>query len=283
MSLSAVPQPGPNPADLPMVDVPGLIRAVGPATIARATAYARGGHVLNLDWDAETGALSAQVQGSEDEPYECVARIRRVSGRDVFAGGWCSCPVASDCKHVLAALLVANEQTVRARMGLAAQTPALPSTAPTQPAWRAALAEILAPSAAVRPTRETPLGLQFELRDLDGEARKRFGAAYARQRREGTKLGIRPVSFNPGTGRWGKGTLSWQTFARRDHHGQYKPAQFRVLQQLQPLQLSDGGDHWRGPDSWIYLDDFASPLLWAVLADAKAAGVALVAPRKNGR
>lgn len=277
------PAPRTSPADLPMVDVPGLIRAVGPATIARATTYARGGHVLSLDWDAEAGELAAQVQGSEDEPYECVARIRRVSGRDVYAGGRCTCPVGNDCKHVLAALLMANEQTVRARMGIAVQEPALPPSAPTQPAWRAALAEILAPSTAVRPSRETPLGLQFELRDLDREARKRFGGAYARHRREGTKLGIRPVSFNPGTGRWGRGALSWQTFSRRDHHAEYKPAQFRVLQQFQPLQLSHGGDHWRGPDSWIYLDDFASPLLWAVLDDAAAAGVALVAPRKNGR
>ncbi|NUP75149.1 MAG: hypothetical protein HOQ07_10945, partial [Sinomonas sp.] len=283
MSLSPAFEHGPNPADLPMVDVPALIRAVGPATVARATAYARGGHVLSLDWDPEAEQLSAQVQGGEAEPYQCVVRIRRAAAHDAYAGGWCSCPVGTDCKHMLAAVMVANEQTVRARMGGGLPASAVSPAAPKLPAWRAAFAEILAPSSAARPVRTARLGIQFELRDLDREALSRYGHAYARARREGVKLGIRPESFNPSTGRWGRGSLSWQTFGRHDLQGAYDAAQYRVLQQVQPLQLADGAHHWRGPEAWIYLDDFASPLLWAVLADAAAAGVELVAPRKNGR
>ena len=277
------PAPGPSLADLPMVDVPGLIRSVGPATVARATAYARGGHVLTLDWKPETSELSALVQGSEDEPYECAVRIRRAAARDEYAGGWCSCPVGSDCKHMLAAVVVANEQTVRARMGLASPAGLAPPSAAKVPAWRAALAEILAPPAPVRTPAKRPrhadLGLQFELRDLDAHKLKKYGPAYARLHREGTKLGIRPVSRDGQIRSWLRGSLSWQTFSRPDTHGEYNPAHFRVLRQFSPLHHASGGYSWRANDPWEYIDDFNSQLLWKLLDEARDAGIELVASR----
>ena len=279
MPLSPADETGSRSADLPMVDVHGLVRAVGPTTLARATAYARGGHVLSFDWNAESGELSAEVQGSEPEPYECLVRIRQAPGRDLYEGGWCTCPVGSDCKHMLAAVLAANEQTVRARLGVA--SPAAASRA-KQPAWRSALAEILAPAGSpAGSARRAVLALQFELRDLDAQKRKKYGLEYARQHREGVKLGIRPVSKDPGTGRWNRGSLSWSTFGRRDYGGSFEPTQFRVLQQIQPLQLADGGNYWRPNDPWIYVDDFNSPLWWTVLNDAAAAGIEFVGSKST--
>ncbi|MEA5456337.1 DEAD/DEAH box helicase [Sinomonas sp. JGH33] len=271
------------PSTLPLVDVPSLLKAVGPATMARATAYARGGHVLELDWDAAAGQLTSRVQGGEEEPYECVIRIRHTGGRDAYDGGWCSCPVGTDCKHMLATVLAANEQTLRSRMGLAtAGGDAAPSSA-RAPGWRTALDEILAPPAAGRAGARRPhpaaLGVQFELRDLDAHKVKKFGRAFARQHREGTKLGIRPVSWNAQTKRWLRGNLSWQTFSRPDAAGEFNAAHFRLLQQLYPLHHASGAYYWRPNDPWIYIDDFTSPLLWALLAEAQAAGVQLVAGR----
>lgn len=282
MPLSPAHEPAPRPEDLPMVDVPGLVRTVGPSTLARATTYARGGHVLGLDWDPAAGELRAEVQGGEPEPYECLVRIHHEAGRDTFAGGWCTCPVGSNCKHMLAALLVANEQRVRARLRLPA--PERRPTKPKEPAWRSALTEILSPGETpAGPARRLRLGLQFELRDLDAHKRSKYGLEYARLHREGAKLGIRPVSQSPDTGRWTRGSLSWSTFGRRDYTGSFEPGQFRVLQQIQPLQLADGGNYWRPNDPWIYLDDFNSPLWWTVLGEARAAGIELVATKKNAR
>ncbi|WP_052207545.1 DEAD/DEAH box helicase [Sinomonas humi] len=270
---------GTRAADLPMVDVHGLVRTVGPTTLARATAYARGGHVLSFDWNAKSGELTAEVQGSEPEPYECLVRIRQAPGRDLYEGGWCTCPVGSDCKHMLAAVLAANEQTVRARMGVASPTAAKRKK---QPAWRMALAEILTPAGSTPGSAQrSRLALQFELRDLDAHKRKKYGLEYARQHREGIKLGIRPVSKDPATGRWNRGSLSWSTFGRRDYAGSFEPAQFRVLQQVQPLQLADGGNYWRPNDPWIYVDDFNSPLWWNVLNEAAGAGIELVGAKNT--
>ena len=268
----------PVPADLPMVDVHGLVKSVGPTTLARATAYARGGHVLNFDWNPLAGELTAEVQGSEPEPYECLVRIRQAPGRDLYEGGWCTCPVGNDCKHMLAAVLAANEQTVRARMGVASPV----TKKARQPAWRTALAEILTPEGATPgSTRRTRLALQFEVRDLDAHKRKKYGLVYARQHQEGIKLGVRPVSEDPGTGRWNRGSLTWSTFGRRDYAGSFDPAQFRVLQQVQPLQLADGGNYWRPNDPWIYVDDFNSSLWWTVLREARAAGIELVGSKNT--
>ncbi|MDQ4504201.1 DEAD/DEAH box helicase [Sinomonas sp. ASV322] len=278
-----LPRPELPRPELPLVDVPSLLKAVGPTTMARATAYARGGHVLEFDWDAAAGELTSRVQGGEEEPYECIIRIRHTGGRDAYAGGWCSCPVGTDCKHMLATVLAANEQTLRSRMGLAAAKGDRAPSSAKAPAWRTALDEILAPSAAgragARRPRAASLGIQFELRDLDAHKVKKYGRAFARQHREGTKLGIRPVSWNAQTKRWLRGNLSWQTFSRPDAAGEYDPAHFRLLQQLYPLHHASGSYYWRPNDPWIYLDDFASQLLWAVLADAQAAGIELIAGR----
>jgi superfamily II DNA or RNA helicase len=77
-------------------------------TLERGRQYWREGRVLEVERISSSGEairLESSVEGSDDEPYTQEIRVKLKRG-DVDGG--CSCPVGSNCKHVVAALLQAN-------------------------------------------------------------------------------------------------------------------------------------------------------------------------------
>ncbi|MEY4563755.1 MAG: hypothetical protein RLZZ618_3032 [Pseudomonadota bacterium] len=77
----------------------------------RGERYARAGAVLRSTLESEPGTpgskfqIDGETEGSQSEPYEQDIQLwRRVSG-DWQVKGQCSCPMALNCKHVVAVLL----------------------------------------------------------------------------------------------------------------------------------------------------------------------------------
>ncbi|MFF1877747.1 DEAD/DEAH box helicase [Leifsonia sp. NPDC058230] len=159
---------------------------------------------------------------------------------------------------------------------------ALPSTG-----WKASVSALSqsAPSAAAGTTR---MGLQFELRERTRASTGRWDAPRSRTAtarttgdRGGTlRLGVRPVTLSR-TDNWVRGSLTWTTLphllnrlgvAREQHHW---------FGQFAALHRSGRDVYVPGEADWLYLDEFASPLLWPLLAEAERLGIAFVTGKRE--
>lgn len=261
---------------LPLVDVAGMVNRIGAAAMSRAHAYAREGRVENVAWHPEITELTAEVYGTAQEPYEVGVYLKPQQATFRYAGGWCTCPISADCKHVAAVVLAANTQRLRAEAAGAK------AARQSEPAWKGELRRIINPGGERQlHGRSGRLGLQFELRDLETRLGGRFGRTQSSRRRAEHRLGMRPVEYNPVTGRWLRGDLSWSRFGRPDHLGDYYAPHFELLRELQALRLGTGSGYWNGNDPWLYLDEFTSPLLWTLLGAAGPLGLELVAVRRG--
>lgn len=277
--MASIPRPAAHGAGAhdaaPLVDVAGMVTRIGAAAMSRAHAYAHEGRVEHIAWHPEITELTAQVYGTDDEPYEVGVYLQPHHGTYRYAGGWCTCPVSTDCKHMAAVVLTANAHRLRAE---AAEQSAARRA---EPAWKSELRRIIDPGAErERLGAARRLGLQFELRDSHARLGGRFARSLARSRPD-YRLGVRPVEFNPATGRWLRGDISWTTFGRPDHVGDYLTPHYELFREIQALRLGTASGYWNGNDPWLYLDEFASPLLWTLLDGAGSLGVELVGAAKG--
>ncbi|MCP2367443.1 superfamily II DNA or RNA helicase [Agromyces flavus] len=154
--------------------------------------------------------------------------------------------------------------------------------------WRSALAAMGSPADAspVRRADGAPadertttrrLGLQFELRRRvqrrNGEWRGPRDEP-ARRAVAVDRLAVRPVTQGS-RGAWIKGGLTWQNIGFQASAAGVDPAQSRWFAQFAMLKGSGPSLQVYGSE-WITVDDFESPLLWALLDEAGRLGIALV-------
>src|SRR6476659_8345617 len=91
--------------------------AINDRSLAAGLAYAMGGRVSGISFDAATGLMLGKVRGGSAVPYSTMAKLVRKGGGWSCTVGVCSCPVRKDCKHV-AALLFAAEDNPAVRVQL---------------------------------------------------------------------------------------------------------------------------------------------------------------------
>ncbi|MGX5696795.1 DEAD/DEAH box helicase [Agromyces soli] len=147
------------------------------------------------------------------------------------------------------------------------------STGPSR-AGRAASSDAGAGESA--PPR-APLALQFELRH---RLTPRPGQWQGPKDEPATRpeavdrLAVRPVTQSA-RGAWVKQGLTWQNIAYQGEAGGYDPAQARWFAQFALLKGGNPGVYNPYGSAWITLDEYESPLLWALLAEAGRLGIAL--------
>lgn len=144
--------------------------------------------------------------------------------------------------------------------------------------WRAGLERFALGDTASTRQHERPLGLQFELRRRVIRRPGQFQGARDEPARGATsvdRLGVRPVTRGS-RGAWIKSGLTWQNIAYQGESGGYDPEQARWFAQFAALKGAPAG----GIPSWgselITVDEYASPLFWALLAEARRLGIHLV-------
>ncbi|WP_146362884.1 DEAD/DEAH box helicase [Arthrobacter yangruifuii] len=264
----------------PLVDVTDVIRVVGGSAFQRGQTYAKGGAVEALEWDAAAEVLRAQVRGSAAVPYRTLLQLgAKRQGDYRLLDNHCSCPLGFDCKHVAAAALQSNTEHLISRQELFA-----PATRPAVPAWQQSLQTLIDADHAdsTRPAETTPLALQFELRNVAAAAASRWGAPTPRSLHRATpfRLGVRPVVRNA-KGNWVKNNLAWSNISYQTYGLRLDPDQHRWFSQFPSLHRSNGVSYFGQNDSWLYLDDFANPLLWQLLEEAVRLGIPFVGTKKD--
>ncbi|MET0304058.1 MAG: DEAD/DEAH box helicase [Microbacteriaceae bacterium] len=141
------------------------------------------------------------------------------------------------------------------------------------PGWRQRFAAT-APADA-----RTPLGMLFQLRRLT-----RPGSQWTAPRAETAssthaeatyRLAVRPVTRSA-KGNWVSSEVTWSSMGFRVERSGLDARHVRWFAQFAALHRSSS-DAFRAQETdWLYLDDFASPLLWPLLDDARGLGIPFV-------
>ncbi|WP_141399690.1 DEAD/DEAH box helicase [Curtobacterium sp. 314Chir4.1] len=264
----------------PMIDAVDVIRFVGPQTFGRARDLVRAGLVDDAVWHDDDGTVTATVTGSADDPYEL--RVETTPARGEFVRpvrSTCSCPLGGECKHVAAALLTINARALSAAAGPRPEAPAPPPSD-----WRHDLARLAGDDEQAVTPQGTPMGLQFELRDavsarLASRARAAGRALPTASR--SVRLGVRPVTRSD-AGNWVRGQLTWGTLPYSMNRLGLSPEQHGWFLQFAALHRAGQLAGLPGEADWVHLDDFGSPLLWPLLAQAPGLGIAFVTGKREG-
>ncbi|WP_344312446.1 DEAD/DEAH box helicase, partial [Agromyces terreus] len=135
------------------------------------------------------------------------------------------------------------------------------------------------PAASVaRAPASKRLGLQFELRRKVTRRNEQWQGPRdepASRAASVDRLAVRPVTQGA-RGAWIKAHLTWQNVAYQGEAGGFDPAHARWFAQFALLKGSSPSVYTTYGSEWVTLDEFESPLLWALFAEAGRLGVALV-------
>jgi len=173
--------------------------------------------------------------------------------------------------------------------------------------WRSRLAQLTDPPRPVD-ARTTRMGLLFERRPRARPSRSRWdapspsplvdphdratgglgggaggglvtGGSLAGPAGASWRLGVRPVSLSR-TGNWVRGDLTWTSLPYQMNRLQIAADVHAWFGQFAALHRSVHAAYVAGESDWLMVDDFSSPLLWPLLAEAERLGVALVTGKR---
>ena len=171
--------------------------------------------------------------------------------------------------------------------------------------WRSRLSQLTDPPRLVD-ARTTRMGMLFERRPRARPSRSRWDAPApaplvdAQDRATGGlgggglvtgaslggpagaswRLGVRPVSLSR-TGNWVRGDLTWTSLPYQMNRLQIAADVHAWFGQFAALHRSVHAAYVPGESDWLMLDDFSSPLLWPLLAEAERLGIALVTGKRS--
>src|SRR6201996_7634668 len=196
-------------------DLSTLRRAIGGGSYVRGTEYAKQRAVLRVAWDPDGAALRGMVHGQGANVYHTSAYLTLAEGQPArFDEGECSCPVAYNCKHVVALVMSALDAGTMEPGPAATPSPAAP------PAWDQSLDSLLgggAPAGADRPASGKLAELGIELALAGGPGQVHWGG------QAGMSLTARLV--RPGRNGGVAGDLSWTRLELLQHGGGHREPQ----------------------------------------------------------
>ena len=251
-------------------------------TFTRGERYADTGHVHSIVPGDHGRVLLAEVEGSGRVTYTTI--VSRTSGPDAENPVWtgrCSCPMRSDCKHVVAVILVARRHLLSRSGSDGLDGPNGDASGGGSPSgtgrgasrdWATALAPLVQTAPAPARPELPPLGLVVDVVD---PSVTRYGE---RPRR---RVVLRPTRQTK-VGTWSKtttwhevvGTTYQQLAVRADHR--------EVVGQLLALYRANARPAYGYGNPEVVLDDLPSSA-WSLLRSIRAAGVTLVrAPGQSG-
>lgn len=258
---------------------PDIAQQVGSRTFDRGQAYAVERRVRSLATRPDGMMLLGTIEGSRSETYQTIIEARpHPKGRSHLWSGRCSCPVAADCKHVVALMLTARDvaqgRVVEPEGGVALEesdTPVLES-APlvVPPHWSDVFGHLRPRAAEPAPVAERPqprgdlmpAGLFVDTVYRDHRGRRGVPEL---------SYGLRPTRWTR-AGTWHR-TLSWHDALPQWRPGiRFLPEHERIMGRLHDVaRHGSGGTTYFSATPPLSLD--ASPDVWPLLREARAAGI----------
>ncbi|HET7014055.1 MAG TPA: hypothetical protein VFI65_09095, partial [Streptosporangiaceae bacterium] len=267
---------------VPEIDPVSLQDAIVGGSYARGVEYLRQQRVAGMWWDESRRALEGKVRGRDGDFYLTIAYFSPGAGAALeFEHGECSCPMALDCKHVVALTLAGSASGNRAAgsagsAGAPAKRVVRAPEPPQAPAWEQSLRSLLpqAPAAA-RVGQHTGPSVAIELSLI-------HPAANSSTRGPEPRLSARLVQ--PGkNGGWIAGNLSWGRLDLLNYYGDHRADHVRLLSELYAIHRSNINSFYLyGSERSIDLTAFESRQLWPLLDEAASIGLPVIYGRKLG-
>ncbi|MFC7597191.1 SNF2-related protein [Terrabacter sp. GCM10028922] len=267
---------------------PDIAQQVGSRTFDRGQAYAAERRVRSLATRPDGMMLLGTIDGSGSETYQTIIEARpHPKGRSHLWSGRCSCPVGTDCKHVVALMLTARD-VARGKVVEPAGDPTGISTGDST--GPAVAVDLHAPAAATvlwsdvfghirsRSPERTQMAQRPEPRGELMPAGLFVDTVYRDQRgRRGVpelSYGLRPTRWTR-AGTWHR-TLSWHDALPQWRAGiRFLPEHERIMGRLHDVaRHGSGGTTYFSATPPLSLD--ASPEVWPLLREARAAGIELL-------
>jgi superfamily II DNA or RNA helicase len=263
---------------------PEIAQQVGSRTFERGVAYAAGHRVRSLAARPEGMMLLGTVEGTGSQTYQTIVEARpHPKGRSPLWSGRCSCPVGSDCKHVVALLLLARDvahgKQPDPAVRTAAETPGeAADTAVTSGAVGAAGVHWSDVLGHVRPRRRErnapaspeprgdlmPAGLFVDTIYRSGGWQRQPEIGYGLRATRWTRTGTWHQSLT-----WHDALPQWRSGIR------YLPEHERIMARLRDeVRKGSGSTTYFTAAAPLALD--ASPEVWPLLREARDAGIALL-------
>ena len=234
-----------------LLDNDAIIAMAGHEAFARGLVYARRGHVMGVSYDPETRVVTGRVRGSTRDAYDTSVRLASDEpGAPRAHRGHCTCPVALDCKHAAALLVVARTlDSVQQQLDRAP--------------WQRVLARLVAAPDPVPPMERTALALEFEVQKLPG-----LRGYPGRQ-----ELRVRPLQRGR-SGRWVRSGVSWDELDVSS--GLHRNEQREWLLQLRSA-AGPAARYVYPRSAWLNLSTVGSSF-WSLIDSAGEIDLALVGP-----
>lgn len=271
-----------------MVDAREILGVVGGGSFTRGKALIAAGALDGFAWDPDSQVLSATVTEEGEDPLEVTVTLGFKKGERTIEEIDCPCADVPQCRHAGAVLIHSNSMHLRAKDVVYRNTTA------TVPAWQQSLQTLLNPTPATprslggsnskHPVLQ--MGLQFELQDTTLSAHQQWapgsgvGQLKAASRR--WRLAVRPM-VRAGSDRWARANLRWHNLSFKTYGLNLDIEQHSWFCHFAPLYRAKAAMQFGVDNDWLYLDEFHSPLLWEMLSQAKAMGIALIGMRTNTR
>ncbi len=242
---------------------------LGPAVFARGRAYAENGQVLRIkrETDGRLDTLRGSVVGNGGLYETSATALVTSDGQRLFSGGYCTCPMMEDCKHVAALVLAAHAQADTTADDGRGRRNKRRST------WDEPLVALAASGRAATATPDTAVPLAIEL-TLESS-----GTAMGGSRLMGRLM--RPAV----RGGWVNGSLAWTSLdewsLRREHIRFDHAAVARELYTLHSARTQSaaryGYTRYSSYSAEKSIDlTHCGPELWTVLDDAADLGMVLI-------
>jgi len=227
-----------------------IIQMVGHEAFARAMVLAKSGDVFDVQFDAESLTVLGRVRGTVRDDYAVTVFLASSrSGAVTVYRSQCTCPVAMDCKHAAAVLIVARQ--------------VMAGKAVERPEWERTLEKLMAASPTPAVTDVAPLALEFGVERIPA-----FRGYLGRQ-----DLRIRPARRSRSG--WVRSGISWDDldFVARS----YVPEQRELL--LQFRAAAGASARYAMPRSaWLSLG-MVSSAFWGLLDQAASTGLTILAAK----
>jgi superfamily II DNA or RNA helicase len=258
---------------------PDITQQVGSRTFERGETYAAQGRVRSLATRPDGLMVLGTVEGSRSETYQTIIEAREhPRGRAHLWSGRCSCPVGSDCKHVVALLLIARDIAHgrvpdRPPVGDAETADAPGPERPSRAYWADVLGHVRPRQSAGEPQASRPAprgdlmpaGLFVDTIYRDQPGRRGLPEA---------SFGLRPTRWTR-AGTW-HSTLSWHDALPQWRPGiRFLPEHERVMS-----RLHDAARHGSGSTTYfsavppLALD--ATAEVWPLLREARRVGIEIM-------
>ncbi|ALG28139.1 hypothetical protein AOZ07_03425 [Glutamicibacter halophytocola] len=271
----------------PTIDARHLLRYLGdvPFFYGKNIA-AEENSVVDVEFDESTRQIEGTVRANGEE-FSPMIQVQMAGDDWQIELCECTCDKPGICAHIAALAIVSNKIASQPRL---VAVPEEKSSA----AWAQQIDSWFQPSEpgpadGLLGSQHDPvvaMGLQFMLFDAKNTTQQQqwmpTGTIPHPTRNKRFRLGVRPMVRNT-EGRWVRGQLRWTTLGFKTYGWNLLRSQHHWFTRFASMARSDTQLQFKVDEDWLFMDEYASDLLWPLLQQAQELGIELISTRSEQR